>query len=84
MNTRRERRTCIIIGAGVSGLVQAAELVRNNFLNHDDILILERANDYGGVWTAANYVSDNYFASTHNEHATTADGFPAWSCLRCV
>ena len=58
MSTVHKRRTCVIIGAGVSGLVQAAELVRHRVLKHEQISILERADDYGGVWTAATYVNN--------------------------
>jgi len=53
----QQRKTCVIIGAGVSGLVQAAELIRRGVLKHEQLAILERAEDYGGVWKAATYVS---------------------------
>ncbi|UKZ64286.1 uncharacterized protein TrAtP1_005504 [Trichoderma atroviride] len=46
---------CIIIGAGVGGLVQAAELLRKKVLQPQDLQILERHSDYGGVWKAATY-----------------------------
>lgn len=46
---------CIIIGAGVGGLVQAAELLRKKVLQVQDLQILERHSDYGGVWKAATY-----------------------------
>jgi len=57
MPTLKQRKTCVIVGAGVSGLVQAAELIRRGVLKHGQLLILERAEDYGGVWKAATYVS---------------------------
>ena len=80
MSIRHERRTCIIIGAGVSGLVQAAELVRHRVLKHEEISILERADDYGGVWTAATYVSNGHFERM--SHMIMS--FEARSRLRCV
>ncbi|KKP01040.1 monooxygenase [Trichoderma harzianum] len=46
---------CIIIGAGAGGLIQAAELLRKKVLQLQDIQILERNSDYGGVWKAATY-----------------------------
>jgi cation diffusion facilitator CzcD-associated flavoprotein CzcO len=52
---RTQHKFCLIIGGGVSGLVQAAELLRHRTLKHEDLHILERANDYGGVWQAATY-----------------------------
>lgn len=58
MPVMHQRKTCVIVGAGVSGLVQAAELIRRGVLKHEQLAILERAEDYGGVWKAAIYVSD--------------------------
>ncbi|KAK4076574.1 uncharacterized protein Triagg1_4177 [Trichoderma aggressivum f. europaeum] len=46
---------CIIVGAGAGGLIQAAELLRKKDLQLQDIQILERNSDYGGVWKAATY-----------------------------
>ncbi len=46
---------CIIVGAGVGGLIQAAELLRKRVLLPQDIQIFERGSDYGGVWKAATY-----------------------------
>jgi cation diffusion facilitator CzcD-associated flavoprotein CzcO len=48
-------RFCLIVGAGVSGLVQAAELARQNVLRPDEFEIIDRGSDYGGVWHAATY-----------------------------
>jgi cation diffusion facilitator CzcD-associated flavoprotein CzcO len=48
-------RFCIIVGAGVGGLIQAAELLRKQVLRSQDIQILERSSGYGGVWKAATY-----------------------------
>jgi cation diffusion facilitator CzcD-associated flavoprotein CzcO len=52
---RERNRVCIIVGAGVSGLVQAAELLRKDILQPEEVEILDRSNDYGGVWNAATY-----------------------------
>jgi cation diffusion facilitator CzcD-associated flavoprotein CzcO len=46
---------CIIVGAGVGGLIQAAELLRKEVLHVSDVQIIERSSDYGGVWQAAKY-----------------------------
>ncbi len=42
-------RFCIIVGAGVGGLIQAAELLRKKVLQPKDLQIFERDSDYGGV-----------------------------------
>lgn len=55
-NMHYQRKKCLIIGAGVSGLVQAAEILRKGVLAQDELQLLERADDFGGVWTAATYV----------------------------
>jgi hypothetical protein len=52
---RERSRVCIIVGAGVSGLVQAAELLRKDILQLEELEILDRSNDYGGVWNTATY-----------------------------
>jgi cation diffusion facilitator CzcD-associated flavoprotein CzcO len=52
---RERSRLCIIVGAGVSGLVQAAELLRKDILQPEELEILDRSNDYGGVWNTATY-----------------------------
>ncbi|KIM96696.1 hypothetical protein OIDMADRAFT_169525 [Oidiodendron maius Zn] len=48
-------RFCIIAGAGVSGLVQATELIRNGVLQPEELEILDRNSNYGGVWNDAIY-----------------------------
>jgi cation diffusion facilitator CzcD-associated flavoprotein CzcO len=55
MTERSQHRFCLIVGAGPSGLIQAAELLRKGILNHNDFLILERNDGYGGVWKQATY-----------------------------
>jgi cation diffusion facilitator CzcD-associated flavoprotein CzcO len=51
----KHHKFCIVVGAGVGGLVQAAELLRQKVLQTSDIHIFERESDYGGVWKAATY-----------------------------
>jgi len=46
---------CVIVGGGVGGLIQAAELLRKKVLRVQDLQIIERDSDYGGVWKAATY-----------------------------
>ncbi|MEV4127543.1 NAD(P)/FAD-dependent oxidoreductase [Nocardia sp. NPDC049707] len=50
--TAGERPTVIIIGAGFGGIGMAIELRRNGF---DNITILERGTDIGGVWRENTY-----------------------------
>ncbi|WP_039795208.1 flavin-containing monooxygenase [Nocardia araoensis] len=50
--TARNRPSILIIGAGFGGIGMAIELRRNGF---DDITILERATDIGGVWRENTY-----------------------------
>lgn len=49
------QRFCLIVGAGVSGLTQAAELLRKGVLKAEELEIIDRDTDYGGVWNAATY-----------------------------
>ncbi|KAH8803542.1 hypothetical protein F5884DRAFT_509071 [Xylogone sp. PMI_703] len=46
---------CIVVGGGVGGLIQAAELLRKKVLRKEELQIFERDGDYGGVWKAATY-----------------------------
>lgn len=51
----KSHRTCIVVGAGLSGLIQAAELVRKKVVTPNEIQILDLGDGYGGVWRAATY-----------------------------
>jgi dimethylaniline monooxygenase (N-oxide forming) len=42
-----QNKKCIIIGAGISGLVTAKELME---VGIDDLTILEKSEEFGGVW----------------------------------
>ncbi|QLI72763.1 FAD-binding monooxygenase BOA2 [Metarhizium brunneum] len=80
MANQERHKFCIIIGAGPGGLIQAAELLRQKVLQAKDIQILERNDDYGGVWKRATYpgaacdvFSCLYQVSWHRN--------PDWQCL---
>jgi cation diffusion facilitator CzcD-associated flavoprotein CzcO len=53
--SKAHHRLCIIIGAGASGIIQAADLLRKSVLQPPDLQILERNDGYGGVWNTARY-----------------------------
>jgi cation diffusion facilitator CzcD-associated flavoprotein CzcO len=55
MTELKKHRFCLIIGAGASGLIQGAELVKRRILKHHEFEIIERQDGYGGVWWQANY-----------------------------
>src|SRR5271156_4133265 len=55
MEYSKNRRVCLIIGAGASGLIQAAELVKQKILRRDEFEIIDRNDGYGGVWWQATY-----------------------------
>lgn len=55
MAEETQYRFCVIIGAGASGLLQAAELVKQGILKHNEIQIIERNSGYGGVWWQSTY-----------------------------
>jgi cation diffusion facilitator CzcD-associated flavoprotein CzcO len=48
-------RFCLIIGAGASGLLQGAELIKQGILKHNEFEIIERNSGYGGVWWQSTY-----------------------------
>ena len=50
-----QHKFCLVLGGGVSALIQAAELLRHKTIEREDLHILERAEGYGGVWQAATY-----------------------------
>jgi cation diffusion facilitator CzcD-associated flavoprotein CzcO len=50
-----EHRFCIIVGAGISGIVQSCEFVRNKILALEEFEIIDRNGDYGGVWWQNTY-----------------------------
>lgn len=55
MTDLQKHRFCLIIGAGASGVIQGAELIKKGILKHDEFEILERQGGYGGVWWQATY-----------------------------
>ena len=50
-----EHRFVIIIGAGPSGILQAAELLRKNIIPHNEFAILDRYKEFGGCWVQNTY-----------------------------
>lgn len=50
----RQKRV-IIVGAGVSGIQQATVLIRDKHLNHEDIMVFDALEGYGGVWNKNKY-----------------------------
>ncbi|KAF8253996.1 monooxygenase [Wilcoxina mikolae CBS 423.85] len=50
-----EHRFCIIVGAGISGIIHGAEILRKNILPYEDFEILDRYGGFGGVWWTNTY-----------------------------
>lgn len=50
----RQKRI-IIVGAGVSGIQQASILTRDGHLSHEDIMVFDALDGYGGVWNKNKY-----------------------------
>lgn len=46
---------CIIVGAGMSGLCMASQILRQKALTHDEFRLFDVNDDYGGVWQANQY-----------------------------
>ena len=55
MDETTKYRFCLIIGAGASGLLQGAELIKQGILKHKEFEIIERNSGYGGVWWQSTY-----------------------------
>jgi cation diffusion facilitator CzcD-associated flavoprotein CzcO len=51
------RKTVAIIGAGISGIIQGAEIHRKRVLSNpeQELVIFEKAAGFGGVWFANTY-----------------------------
>jgi hypothetical protein len=49
-STPDEHRFCIIVGAGISGIIHAAEILRKKILPYEEFEILDRSDGFGGVW----------------------------------
>lgn len=48
-------RNVILVGAGVSGITQAAMLLEKKIVAHDEIVIFDVQNNFGGVWEKNQY-----------------------------
>lgn len=44
-----------IVGAGMSGITMAAQILKQNALTRDEFKIFDGNDDYGGVWQANQY-----------------------------
>jgi len=51
----RGHRKVIMVGAGVSGITQAAMLLREKAIKHEDMVILDVQDNFGGVWDKNRY-----------------------------
>jgi cation diffusion facilitator CzcD-associated flavoprotein CzcO len=50
-----EHRFVIIIGAGIAGILQASEFVRKKTIPIDEVAIIDKNGNYGGVWWTNTY-----------------------------
>lgn len=50
-----EHKFCIIVGAGMCGIAVAAHVVKHKVLPYEDFMIVDKNDDYGGVWQANHY-----------------------------
>lgn len=49
------RKRVIIVGAGISGIQQASTLLRGGQVRHEDMVIFDTQDHYGGVWEKNKY-----------------------------
>ena len=50
-----EHKFCIIVGAGMCGIAVAAHIVKHKVLSYEDFMMIDKNDDYGGVWQANHY-----------------------------
>src|SRR5687768_3117675 len=50
-----EHREVVVVGAGISGIAAAIKLREAGLTAPDDVVVLEKADTYGGTWRANNY-----------------------------
>jgi cation diffusion facilitator CzcD-associated flavoprotein CzcO len=50
-----ERKFCVIVGAGMCGISLGDRLLQSGTLKRDEFVILDRNNDFGGVWESNRY-----------------------------
>jgi len=55
MGMETEHKFCIIVGGGMCGIAVGAFLVKKKILPFDDFRLLDKLDDYGGVWQANHY-----------------------------
>jgi cation diffusion facilitator CzcD-associated flavoprotein CzcO len=49
------RKQVLIVGAGITGIQQAAVLLDDGYVKHEDIAIIDAQEGYGGVWAKNKY-----------------------------
>ncbi|OQV01812.1 hypothetical protein CLAIMM_07103 [Cladophialophora immunda] len=49
------RKKVIIVGAGINGIQQATVLLRDGYVKHGDMKIMDALDGYGGVWQKNKY-----------------------------
>lgn len=54
-NARTNETFCIIVGAGMSGIGMAAQIVKSATLSRNEFKIFDSNDDFGGVWEANRY-----------------------------
>lgn len=50
-----EHRFCIVVGAGVAGIVQSCTFLRAKVLPLEEFAIIDRVGGFGGVWWTNTY-----------------------------
>jgi len=55
MGMETEHKFCIIVGGGMCGIAVGAFLVKKKVVPYEDFRILDKLDDYGGVWQANHY-----------------------------
>lgn len=62
---------CLVVGAGMGGCTLGSQFIRQNALSRNEFRIIDRGDDYGGVWQANQYpgaVNLSQYTLCHNEH----------------
>ncbi|PZD25530.1 NAD-binding-8 domain containing protein, partial [Pyrenophora tritici-repentis] len=49
------QKKVIIVGAGIAGIQQATVLLRTSVIKHDEMMIFDIQDGYGGVWNKNKY-----------------------------
>lgn len=77
--TNPTKKSIVIIGAGISGIIQGAEIHRKKVLRNpaEELIMFDKSGGFGGVWYANTYpgaacdiVSHIYSISWFPNHST--------------